>query len=59
MQELSKLEDEERALFGFDLSNYTAAKEIKDAESPWLSPYIHIAAWFLLHCLMLYFQNLS
>ena len=38
MQELTKLEDEERALFGFDLSNYTAAKEIKDAESPWLSP---------------------
>ena len=38
MQELSKLEDEERALFGFDLSNYTAAKEIKDAESPWVSP---------------------
>ena len=38
MQELSKLEDEERALFGFDLSNYTTAKEIKDAESPWLSP---------------------
>ena len=37
MQELSKLEDEERALFGFDLSNYTAAKEIKDAESPWIS----------------------
>ncbi|MBP3856863.1 MAG: DEAD/DEAH box helicase family protein [Ruminiclostridium sp.] len=38
MQELNKLEDEERALFGFDLSNYTAAKEIKDAESPWMSP---------------------
>ncbi len=38
MQELSKLEDEERALFGFDLSNYTAAQEIKDAESPWISP---------------------
>lgn len=38
IQELSKLEDEERALFGFDLSNYTAAKEIKDAESPWISP---------------------
>lgn len=38
MQELSRLEDEEHALFGFDLSNYTAAKEIKDAESPWLSP---------------------
>jgi hypothetical protein len=39
MQELAKLEDEERALFGFDLSNYTATKEIKDAESPWLSPF--------------------
>ena len=26
MQELSKLEDEEHTLFGFDLSNYTAAK---------------------------------
>ena len=38
MQELSKLEDEEHTLFGFDLSNYTAAKEIKDAESPWISP---------------------
>lgn len=38
MQELNKLEDEERALFGFDLSNYTAAKEIRDAESPWISP---------------------
>ena len=38
MQELNKLEDEERALFGFDLSNYTATKEIKDAESPWIEP---------------------
>lgn len=38
MHELMKLEDEEQALFGFDLSNYTATQEIKDAESPWLSP---------------------
>lgn len=38
MQELSKLEDEERELFGFDLSNYTASKEIRDAESPWITP---------------------
>lgn len=37
MQELSKLEDEERALFGFDLSSHTAAKDIKEAESPWIS----------------------
>lgn len=38
LQEMTRLEDEEKALFGFDLSNYTAAKEIKDAESPWISP---------------------
>lgn len=37
LQEMTKLEEEEKALFGFDLSNYTAAKEIKDAESPWIS----------------------
>lgn len=36
-QELSRLEDEEKDLFGFDLSNKTMAKEIQDAESPWLS----------------------
>lgn len=38
LQELTRLEDEERALFGFDLSNYTATQEIKNAESPWLTP---------------------
>lgn len=38
LQELEKLEDEEHALFGFDLSSYTASQEIKDAESPWVSP---------------------
>lgn len=38
MIELSRLEDEERALFGFDLSNYTTSKEIRNAESPWISP---------------------
>lgn len=38
IQELSKLEEDERALFGFDLKKYTAAAEIKNAESPWLSP---------------------
>lgn len=38
LQELEKLEDEEHALFGFDLSNYTASREIRDAESPWISP---------------------
>lgn len=38
MQELSRLEDEGKALFGFSLSDYTTSKEIRDAESPWLSP---------------------
>ena len=37
IQELSRLEDEEKDLFGFDLSSKTMAKEIQDAESPWLS----------------------
>ena len=37
MQELVKLEDEEKELFGFDLSSYTASKEIRDAESCWLT----------------------
>ena len=36
-QELSRLEDEEKELFGFDLSSKTMTKEIQDAESPWLS----------------------
>lgn len=36
-QYLTKLEDEQQDLFGFDLTNYTVAQEIQDAESPWLS----------------------
>ena len=32
LQELTKLEDEERALFGFDLSSYTAAKPAKKSQ---------------------------
>lgn len=38
MQELTKLEDEERALFGFDLTNMSATQDIKEADSPWISP---------------------
>lgn len=38
IQELNRLEDEEKSLFGFDLSNYTMTKEIQTAESPWLTP---------------------
>ena len=38
VQEMSRLENEAKGLFGFDLSSYTLAKEIQEAESPWLSP---------------------
>ena len=37
-QELSRLEDEEKELFGFDLSGYHASQEIQEAENPWLRP---------------------
>ena len=38
MQELERLEEEEKNLFGFDLSEFTTEREIRQAESPWLSP---------------------
>lgn len=38
IQELNRLEDEEKELFGFDLSAYTMENEIQTAESPWLTP---------------------
>ena len=37
-QELNRLEDEEKELFGFDLSGFHTSQEIQEAESPWLSP---------------------
>ena len=39
IQELSKLEDEEKELFGFDLSDFTTSKDIQKAESPWLTSF--------------------
>ncbi len=39
IQEMNRLENEAKGLFGFDLSGYTMAKEIQEAESPWLSPH--------------------
>ncbi len=38
LQEMNKLEDEEKELFGFDLSEYHTAKDIEAAESTWLTP---------------------
>lgn len=38
LQELNRLEEEEKELFGFDLSEHMTSKEIQKAESPWISP---------------------
>ena len=39
VQELNRLEDEEKELFGFDFTEFTVSQEIKKAESPWISQY--------------------
>lgn len=38
VQEMNRLEEEEKSLFGFDLSNYIHNKTIQDAESMWVNP---------------------
>lgn len=38
IQELNRLEDAQRDLFGIALSEEAVAKEVKAAENPWLSP---------------------
>lgn len=38
LKELSRLENEGKGLFGFDLSSYIVAKDVQEAESPWLTP---------------------
>ena len=38
IQELNRLEKEEKALYGFDLSNYIQNKDVQDAENAWISP---------------------
>lgn len=37
IQELNKLEEEEKELFGFDLKEFTTTQEIRNAENPWLT----------------------
>jgi len=37
VQELNRLEEEEKELFGFDLTEFMTAQEIQRAENPWLS----------------------
>ncbi len=38
LQEITHLEEEEKELFGFDLSEFTTSQEIRHAENPWLTP---------------------
>lgn len=38
VQELNRLEQEQKALYGFDLSRYIQNKDVQDAESAWINP---------------------
>ncbi len=38
VQEMRRLEEDEKSLYGFDLSNYVQNKEVQDAENIWISP---------------------
>ena len=38
VQELHRLEQEEKALYGFDLSRYMMDKDVQDAEITWINP---------------------
>lgn len=38
IQEINRLEQEEKSLYGFDLSGYIQSKDVQDAESAWISP---------------------
>ncbi|HPD89232.1 MAG TPA: helicase-related protein [Oscillospiraceae bacterium] len=37
VQEITRLEEEEKELFGFDLTEFITAQEIRRAENPWLT----------------------
>ncbi len=47
VQELNRLEEEEKELFGFDLTEFTTTQEIRQAENPWLTQ----------HCLQKLIEN--
>lgn len=38
VQEMNRLEQDEKSLYGFDLSNYIQNKDVQDAESVWINP---------------------
>lgn len=37
-QELERLEEEEKGLFGFDLSSLSTSEQLQNAECPWITP---------------------
>ena len=37
IQEINRLEEEEKELFGFDLTEFTTSQEIRRAENPWIT----------------------
>ena len=38
IKEMQRLEQEEKALFGFDLSQFIQSKDVQDAENEWINP---------------------
>lgn len=38
VQEMQRLEQEEKSLYGFDLSNFIQNKDVQDAENMWITP---------------------
>lgn len=38
VQEIQRLEQDEKSLYGFDLSNYIQNKDVQEAENIWISP---------------------
>ena len=38
IQEMHRLEKDEKSLYGFDLSNYIQNKDVQDAENMWITP---------------------
>lgn len=38
VQEMQRLEQEEKSLYGFDLSNFVQNKDVQDAENVWITP---------------------
>lgn len=38
VQEMQRLEQEEKSLYGFDLTGYIMNKDVQDAENAWISP---------------------